>query len=253
MNWVHELCHALEIVDPGFQAAIVPASPADMARLKSLINREIPEDYAQFLAAMGAYDGGLFYVERCDMRISSVIAYLERQKAVGRVVDSTRCIPIGIGADFGGFCLTMADRAPHPAVALFESLEPEEIVFPGVPAMVFAKAFFFELAATGRKIFVRGIIGETADSLVAKFVSAGYRREWFSSETRTYLRLGGILAVVASNRPDRPTMELGGRDDASIAKTLAALRNAVRGFEHRELEQKTLPEIRDIHRRIGWI
>jgi hypothetical protein len=138
-------------------------------------------------------------------------------------------------------------------VALLEGLEAEEIVFPGLPAMAFAKAFFFELAATGRKIFVRGIVDETADSLVNKFVAAGFQREWFSFETRIYLRLGSVLAVVAANRPERPTMELGGRDDASVARAMIVLRDMVRTFGHKEFHQETLAEIRDLHQRIGWI
>jgi hypothetical protein len=32
-------------------------------------------------------------------------------------LDPARCIPIAIGTDFGGFCLTTVDGAPHPAVA----------------------------------------------------------------------------------------------------------------------------------------
>jgi hypothetical protein len=253
VTWPEEVCHALAPVDPGFAAAIVPASPEDMTQLASLINSEIPQDYARFLSMMGAYDGGLFYEERCDTRISTVIAYCESQKAAGRVLDAARFIPFGLGADFGGFCLTGADQGPHPPVALFEGPEPEEIVFPSLPAMLFAKAFFIEMAATGRKIFIRGIAGETADSLVEKLLLAGFEREWFSFGKRTYLRQGRMLAAVATDRPQRPTMETGGRDEASLAGAFAALKEIVRSFEPRELVQKKLPEIREIHRQIGWL
>ena len=253
MSWVDELCAVLEPVDPGFATAIVPAAPSDVARLASMINRVIPEDYARYLAKMGAYDGGLLYVERCDARISSVLAYIERQQAAGRDLDPDRCIPMAIGADFGGFCLTTTDQPAHPAVALLEGLDPEEIVFRDLPAMAFAKAFLFELTATGRKIFVRRIANETAESLAEKLGAAGYQREWFSSRTRIYLRLGTSLAAIAADRPERPAMDLGGRDNAAVAKALATLRDTVRTFDHREFRQETLPGVREIHQRIGWV
>lgn len=251
MGWVGELCNTLSLVDPGFAAAIVPAGAADMARLASLIGRKIPEDYAEFLATMGASDGGLFYLERCDTRLSSIIAYLDRQTSAGRRLEPARCIPIAIGADFGGFCLTMADRERHPPVALLEALEAEEIVFPSLPAMAFAKAFIFELGATGNTIFIRALVGETADTLVDKYLAAGYQREWFSFKTRIYLRRGSLLTAIATDRPARPTLQLGGHDDASVSGSLIVLQDMVQHFEHRELRQETLVEIRASNQRIA--
>jgi len=252
MMWIDELCRAVATVDPGFPEAVQPAPPEDVARLTALVGRELPERYKQFLSVMGSYDGGLFYLERCDMRIGSVIAYCERQKLAGRAVDPDRCIPIGIGADFGGFCLTLVEGTTEPAIALFEALEPDEIVFPELPVLVFAKAFLFEMAATGRRLTIGEIPGETADSLARKLIETGFDKEWYSFGNNFYLRHGGGGLVISARDPRRPTVELGGRDETSLARTLSGLRSVVGNVEYRERRKMSLPEIRVLQRQTGW-
>ena len=43
----------------------------------------------------------------------------------------------------GGFCLTRAEGTTEPAIALFEALQPDEIVFPDLLVLVFTKAGFY--------------------------------------------------------------------------------------------------------------
>jgi hypothetical protein len=252
MTWVNELFKRLTSLDPGFSAAVRPANSAEMGRLAALLDRELPADYSDFLLAMGGYDAGLFYEERCDARIASVIEYCEEQRAFGRRLIEAACVPIAIGIDFGGYCLAVSGEPRHPPVAELNRMQPGDVVFPNLPAMTFAEAFFFELCATGHRTFVSRLPGQTRDTLSDILAGAGYLREWFSFDARLYFRAQGKRVIIVATRPERPTLEIGGQDEPSYTEALAEIRGLVGGLNYRQFVQRTLEQIREINRQVGW-
>lgn len=254
MSELSKLCESLAVVDPGFGAAVRPATSEDKDRLVAMIGHDIPGDYDDFLSVMGGYDGGLFYFDRSDTRLSHVLAYCEVQKAAGRRIDTDLWLPIAVGFDFEGFCLITAGNPSPPPVALISNTSPGEITFPSLPAMVFAKAFFHEMCATGKTISARDMRGNTSEMIAGRLYTEGYRREWFSSPRRTYLRSlrnKAMLIMLIADRPTHPTLELGARDATSLSQLTNNIRQMFGDLSLLEFRHKTLPEIREQQRRLG--
>jgi hypothetical protein len=248
MNWVRSLCDALAPIDAEFAQDIRPASDEDIRRLASLLERDVPPDYLDFLHTMGGHDGGLFHFERCETSLPIVIDYLGRQRAAGHKVGRAECVPIAIGIEFEGYCLAMAGEPSHPPVAVIENMEPKEIAFLSLPAMAFGEAFFFEMGATGQTAFVTGLASQTSDSVVDKLGRAGYQNEWFSSPARIYFRASTKLVIVQAHQPNRPTLQVGGRDNNSLLGALADIRGLFDKYESRLFRQETLGEVRKLSR-----
>jgi hypothetical protein len=248
MTWVTELCKTLTSVDPEFGGAVIPAADADIKQLATLIRREIPGDYREFLSIMGGYDGGLFYEERCNTRLRRVLSYCRRQEAAARDIGAALCVPIAIGFDFEGYCLAMEGDPPHPPVAILDDLRAGAQIFPNLPAMSFSLAFYFEMCGTGKYISVTEFAGQNGNTLAEMFVREGYHREWFSSERRIYLRSGRQLVMIIV---DLPTLAFGGHDDIAFDHVFRQVTRLFGKVGFSEKRQLTLPEIRQHQQRHG--
>ena len=88
-------------------------------------------------------------------------------------------------------------RRREPAIALFEALQPDEIVFPDLRPGIHEGVFLSEMAATGRPLTIDEIPGETANSLARKLIETGFDKNG--------TRLGPIsifgTAVAGSSSP----------------------------------------------------
>ena len=245
MSWVDELKSRILEFDPGFLSGIRPAAAGDILELTSILRTSLPEDYREFLAAMGKSDGGLFYTERIDSSIDAVISYCERILEETTEHSFERCIPIAVGVDFEGLGIIAAPDGGDRNVVFLSDGQPGDYAHGSLPAMCFSHGFMFEQCATGSWVMIRSPTGRPEAGRAAQMLEgAGYARQWFSSARQLHLRQDNKLITILADDPRQPLICVGARERSAIEAAVADLSRIMGDLETEWTEETTLPQAR---------
>lgn len=233
------------MVDPNFHRVILPASADDIAILASFFEYPLPQDYKDFLAVMGAYDGGLFWRERVFPDITEVIAYCRDRGPVCADGEYSPCVPFAVGVDFDGLGLRIDPGATHPAVVILQGMLPGKEICPSLPALAWAHGFTYEQGATGYRVLITNLERRfTIHTLEAVVKGAGYELCWFSRPTKRYLRKDTALLMLHESGPSTVRAYLGSVNGAIIGDALAELKRSLGEFDYEMIKAMTLPMAR---------
>jgi len=252
MAWISELIDYISTFDVDYRDAVKPAQAPEIDEFSTVLRREIPAVYREFLESVGGYDGGLFHALRADTRIERVTRYC-RDIVEDGDDEFDVCIPFAKGDVFDGLGLHVGLDQDNPPLVTLDWALPDDRITDDLASFAFQHAFMWELAAGRVCLRYEGFpSGADLASAESGLADAGYVRESFSDGSLCCARgpralvtafmgaPGGKLAMQVCAEDERAALTAG----AEILQA-AELGQALRGGRPTMLTKKaTLSEVR---------
>lgn len=211
------------ILDPSYPTRLCGATPAQIAEYEQIFGAPIPASLREYLAVMGADNGGLNFASGGDTGIRSLIHSMRSNQGPYELFPRDSCL-VGIQPQPGTFIvLHPCDEANPPVYDAEEDLLAR--VSDSFEKMLFQAAFYtFRLRALPhRATYAAGREEVSLAGATAWAARAGLSVEPFSDSIRSLVHGADACAMLLRPEDDRLSISIGAPSEAALLHAAEAL------------------------------